>query len=609
MRDKIVMALFLVVWSTLLVRVFYFSVKSNAHYEELSSKNSLKTELVYPPRGVIFDRNKNPLAINKLGFAISLSPHLSRKANIEILNQKLLLLKGYFPALNIEKIKALYIREDSAYNHENIRIVDFVPYETMLPNFTQLSLDDDINIEPTTLREYPQTDVAGHVIGYVSRISKDDAEKLGIVSPNGYTGKDGLEKFYNSMLQGEPGEKIYRVNAVNEIVDEMSSKEPSAHHDLVSSIDLRVQKLISELYTGKSGAIVVLDLQDGSVLAAGSFPEYDVGLFTKGLGAQEWNDMVNDINHPLTNRLTRGLYPPGSVVKPGVALALQRAGVDPNAFIHDEGFIEFGGRKFRDWNKDGHGSVDMRKSIKESCDTYYYKMSLRVGINIISKTLFELGLGQKTGVDLPGESGGIMPSPEWKQKRYKKPWYSGETLNTVIGQGSTIVTPLQVAKFTAALATGKNITPKFALYAGGKPTPSSVKELIGVNEQDRLNVIRDGMYQVCNTQGGTAFGTLGSLPIKVAGKTGTAQVSGISQAEVNRMKEEQLDYYKRSHAWLTTYAPYENPRFVITSMVEHGGHGGSAAGPIVAEVYRKLIELGYISIPSKTAKTPSAPSR
>lgn len=594
MRDRVVIAIFIIVWSTLLVRIFYFSVKSNEYYEELSSRNSIKTEFVYPARGIIFDRNRNPLAINKLGFAISLVPHLSKKKHIAQLDQKLAMLCQFFPTLNFDKIKALYIREDSAYNHENIRIVDFMPYEQILPFFTMLSLDEHIVIESTTMRDYPEKDIAGHVIGYVARISKEDAEKQNIVSPNGFIGKDGLEKFYNSVLQGEPGEKTYKVNAVNEVVEQIDSKEPSKHHDLVSSIDIRIQRLISELYAGKSGAMVVMDLSDGSILAAGSFPEYDINMFVRGLSVDEWNAMVNDFNHPLTNRLIKGLYPPGSVVKPGAALGLQRAGVDPSETISDSGFIEFGGRKFRDWKKEGHGTVDMRKSIKESCDTYYYKMSLRVGINVISKALSDLGLGRKTGVDLPGEFAGIMPSPEWKKKRYNKPWFAGETLNTVIGQGNTLVTPLQVAKFTAALATGKDITPKFALSVGQKPVPANIKELISPNEMRFLQPIREGMYQVCSAQGGTAYGSLGHLPIKVAGKTGTAQVSTIAQSEVNRMKEEQLDYYKRSHAWLTTYAPFEAPRYVVTALVEHGGHGGSEAGPMVAAVYKKLIELGYI---------------
>jgi len=594
LRDRIVIAIFILIWTTLLVRVFYFSVKSNAYYEELSSRNSMKTELVYPARGIIFDRNKNPLAINKLGFAISITPHLSKKKNIAVLDQKIAILCQFFPSLSFEKVKALYIREDSAYNHENIRVVDFMPYEQILPFFTVLSLDDNIEIESTTMREYPEKDIAGHVVGYVARISKDDAVKQNIVSPNGYIGKDGLEKFYNAVLQGEPGSKTYKVNAVNEVVEQVDSQEPSTHHDLVSSIDIKIQRLISELYIGRSGAMVVMDLSDGSVLAAGSFPEYDINSFVKGLGTEEWNAMVADLNHPLSNRLTKGLYPPGSIVKPGAALAIQRAGVDPRDTINDEGFIEFGGRRFRDWKKEGHGTVDMRKSIKESCDTYYYKMSLRVGISVISKALYELGLGRKTGVDLPGESAGIMPSPDWKKKRYNKPWFAGETLNTVIGQGSTLVTPLQVAKFTASLATGKEITPKFAMSVGGKSVESNITELIKPSEMNKLLPIREGMYQVCSTPGGTAFGSLGYLPIKVAGKTGTAQVSSIAQTEVNRMKEEQLDYYKRSHAWLTTYAPYENPRYVITALVEHGGHGGSEAGPMVAAVYRKLIELGYI---------------
>jgi penicillin-binding protein 2 len=238
----------------------------------------------------------------------------------------------------------------------------------------------------------------------------------------------------------------------------------------------------------------------------------------------------------------------------------------------------------------------MRKAIKESCDTYFYKLSLKVGINVIAQTLQALGLGTKTNTDLPGEFTGIVPSPEWKKKKYKKPWYAGETLNATIGQGDTLVTPLQVAKFTAAMATGKNIAPKFAMSIGGKAVEPKITPLPIAFDQKMLNVIREGMYQVCSTQGGTAYSSLGYLPIKVAGKTGTAQVSTIAQSEINRMKEEQLEYYKRSHAWLTTYAPYESPKYVVTALVEHGGHGGSEAGPYVEQIYRKLIELGYIKV-------------
>lgn len=604
MKERIVLAIFAVIWSVLLIRVYYFSVKSNAYYAELSARNSIKTELIYPARGVIFDRNKEPLAINKLGFAISIAPHLSNKKNVALLEQKFAMLSKFFPNLDIPKIKAVYVRDDSPYNHEYIRVIDFMPYEQILPFFTVLSLDENIKIESTTMREYPEKDIAGHIIGYVARISKEDAEKQNIISPNGYIGKDGLEKSYNEELQGSLGMKLLKVNAYNEVVDEIESKEASKHHDLVTTIDIRLQKIVHDYFLDKAGAIVVMDITDGSVLAAGSFPEYDVNTFVRGLGKEEWTNMVNDLNHPLTNRLTKGLYPPGSVVKPGIAAALLRSGVEPSETISDPGFIEFGGRKFRDWKKEGHGSVDMRKAVKESCDTYFYKMSLRVGINIISKTLSDLGLGQKTNIDLPGEFIGVVPSPEWKKKRYKKPWFAGETLNTAIGQGDTLVTPLQVAKFTATLATGNEVTPKFALLVGGKEVPSKIKPTLSPEEFKKLLPIREGMYQVCSTSGGTAFGSLGDLPIKVAGKTGTAQVSTIAQSEVNRMKEDQLEYYKRSHAWLTTYAPYENPKYVVTALIEHGGHGGSEGGPIVAAIYRKLIELGYIKIEKPNASQP-----
>jgi len=270
--------------------------------------------------------------------------------------------------------------------------------------------------------------------------------------------------------------------------------------------------------------------------------------------------------------------------------------ISPSTLIESTGTMELGGRLFRDWKKEGHGMIEYIRAIKESCDDYFYKTSLKVGIDNIAPFLFKLGFGQKTGIDLPREFIGIVPSREWKKERFKKGWSQGETLISSIGQGYFLVTPVQIAKYTAFLATGNGVTPHFIKKINDVPLDFPSDPSIVSPEQKRfLKVTREGMYQVVNQPGGTAFSHIKlKSPIKIAGKTGTAQVVGLSQTDKKRAREEDMEYYHRSHAWLTTYGPYENPQYVVSVLVEHGGHGGSEGGPIVSKIYDKLFEMGYI---------------
>ncbi|MEY4504582.1 MAG: penicillin-binding protein 2 [Pseudomonadota bacterium] len=604
MRIKIFLAVMALIWITLLTRIYYFTIKSNTYYEELSARNSNKTEIIFPSRGIIYDRNHQPLAINRLGFSIKLAPKLSSAKNEAILDAKIAKLASYFSQYtSVEKLKAAYLRSDSAYNHDYIKVIDFLPYEAILPYFSALNLDDYIDVEPASGREYPNKTIAAHILGFVSKISPDDKATPELLKAVGFIGKDGLEKYYNAELQGEPGYKIYKVNALNEVVGEVEYKEPSANHDLTTTIDIRLQQKMSELFEDRSGAAIIMDATNGEILAAGSFPEYDINMFVRGLSHQEWDELSVSLSKPLTNRLIRGLYPPGSTVKPAVAQALLANGVSPTDSVSDEGFVELGGRKFRDWKKEGHGSVDMRKAIQESCDVYFYKMGMKVGIDPIAVMLKNLGLGEKTGVDAQGELAGVVPNTEWKKKKYKENWYTGETLVTVIGQGQMLVTPLQLAKMTSSIATGVSVTPHFAKNIGDRAiTAYQAKPLAIPQDRQKTLPVRAGMYDAANTPGGTAYSVLSALPIKIAAKTGTAQVSVISQSDAKRTEEKDLDYYKRSHAWLITYAPYENPKYVIIVLFEHGGHGGTEGGPVAAELYKYMVKLGYFKDSNTTSK-------
>jgi penicillin-binding protein 2 len=278
----------------------------------------------------------------------------------------------------------------------------------------------------------------------------------------------------------------------------------------------------------------------------------------------------------------------------GVALSfLDSLKVSEYTSFYCNGAIEFGKRKFRCWDSNGHGEVRLKKAIRESCDVYFYEGSLKVGIDKIADTLRNFGFAKKSGIDLPNEFIGIIPDKEWKEKHYKSRWYIGETMVASIGQGYDLVTPMQIARYTALLASGKLPTPHFAKEFVDFKYKPKFEDVLSPIQKRKLKIIQKAMYEVCNHPKGTATAHI-NTPIKIAGKTGTAQVVGIPQDEKKRMKEEELKYYSRSHAWLTTYGPYKKPKYVVTVLVEHGGHGGSAAGPIVSKIYNKLIELGYI---------------
>ncbi len=594
MRIKISIGFFIIIWAFLLNRIYYLSVTSNALYDQIAKNNITRTEEIPPLRGIIRDRNKIPLAVNKLGFAIELEPHLSRKKNLSKLNKIISKIVSFFPNLNKKKLKNNYLKQDSFYVQDYIKIVNFIPYKKMLPYFSIISLNKEIKIVPASKRYYPYNKLLSHVLGYVGRANIENIKNDYVAKLTGFVGKSALEKYYNKDLEGVAGVKVTEVSAYNKEVKELKYIKPKKKN-LTLTIDLRLEKYLAKIFKGKSGAIIVMNVKNGAIIAADSYPGFNPNNFVNGISYKDWAKISTDFNHPFTNKLINGLYPPGSIVKPGVALAfLESKYINKNTIFYCPGFIKLGNRKFRDWKKGGHGEVNIVKAIEESCDVYFYKGSLEVGIDKISQVLKRFGFGQKTGVDLPNESVGILPSRKWKLKKYGKPWYDGETVITAIGQGYFLVTPMQIAKYTAMVATGNEVTPHFGYKIGNKKLIFKSKKIFDKQDEKYLKTIRKGMYEVANSLHGSAYRYLRFCKITLAAKTGTAQVVGIPQKEKIRMREDQLAYFKRSQAWLTAFGPYKNPQFVVTVLVEHGGYGGSAAGPIVRKIYNKLLELGYI---------------
>ncbi|EAI3191666.1 penicillin-binding protein 2, partial [Campylobacter jejuni] len=560
---------------------------------------AIKTEFLPPVRGQITDRNGTLLAINDLGFSISIKPYLSiKKSNKGILDKELSELTNLFPDLNASKLAEIYKRNDSYYNQDFIKVVDFIPYDEIIPHYSELNLNKTIKIDPVVKRKYPFGKLASHIIGYVGKANLQDVQENEIAKLSNYTGKSGIERYYNDILQGEKGTRVYKVNALNQEVEQLSYT-PAMSNDIELTIDIELQSYLTSLFEGNAGAAIIMNVNDGSILAAGSFPEYDLNPFVTGISFKDWDELSNSLDHPFTNKLINGYYPPGSVVKMGVGLSfLNSKNISPSTQYVCNGSIELGGRFFRCWNRSGHGPVDLKHAIKYSCDVYFYNGSLQVGIDQISETLSRIGFGAKTGVDLPSEFVGTLPSKEWKMQRYRQSWFQGDTLNTAIGQGNFLATPMQIARYTAQIAKGGEVIPHFLKSIENNNTTienqmdENKKEIFTLFEKSQLPYIRDAMYAVANEQGGTSYRYLHNLDVKVAAKTGTAQVVGFSQTDKNRVDEKQFEYYTRSHAWLTSYAPYSKPKYVVTVLLEHGGRN-ITSGATVAKIYQKMIDLGY----------------
>ena len=586
MRLKIVLFFIVSIMILLLVRVYFLSISSNDYYENLSKENYIKKFYMTAARGAIKDRNGKYLAVNKVGFSVNLKPHLRGKKKFHQVEEAAKLIVKYFPEFKYEKLIKRYKQLDSPYKHEMIRLVEYIDYDEFFKYYTIFNSNDHIEIRSSTKRNYLYKDVAAHILGYMGKTSRKDISSDPQSKYFEKSGRTGLEKQYNDTLRGSVGYQNIQVNSLYEKIKILDEVKPKSK-DITLTIDIELQKFIHEQFKGQAGAAVVMDVKTGELLAAGSFPEFDNNIFVNGVSHKDWKAIQEDFNHPFTNKLINGLYPPGSVMKMGVSIAFLENKIKPSFNVYCTGELQLGQRKFRCWKEKGHKSTGFIKAIRESCDDFFYKGSLEVGINNIHKTLDRFGIGKKTLIDLPNEFKGINPNKKWKKETRNIPWYVGETIVSSIGQGFITVTPMQIARYTGAMATNKLVVPHLL-----KDKELEKSEDTNIDKK-HLAIVQKGMYHVANVSGGTAKNYIRSK-VKVAAKTGTAQVVGIPQSEKKRMKEHELEYFKRSQAWLTTYAPYENPQYVVTILVEHGGHGGSAAGPMAGRIYNKLIELGYI---------------
>jgi len=432
--------------------------------------------------------------------------------------------------------------------------------------------------------------LAAHSVGYVGEVSKEQltSERYKISRRGDRVGQFGIEQTYDSLIRGVPGQKWIEVNAVGQELNILRINKPVEGDDIFLTLDLALQKIAEEALGEEAGSIVAMDPNNGEILALVSHPAFNPNDLSEGTSAAAFLPLLNDKGRPLLNRAIQAQYPPGSTFKVVMSAALlETKEASPTQSIHCPGYLQFGNRAFRDWKKGGHGSVDLHRSLVESCDVYYYQMGNRMGVDTIAQFSNFLGLGKPTGILLASEKSGLIPSTAWKKRVLKQPWYAGETLSVSIGQGYVLVTPLQMAVMISAIANdGTLYTPKLLFKSKSRRTglyraDPVVKGTKVPISKETLEIIKIALADVVRTPSGTAFRARSTL-IPFAGKTGTAQVVAMKQGEVKKPLSKETN----DHAWFVSFAPVEHPKIAVVVLIEHGGHGGSAAAPLA----KRLIE-------------------
>jgi penicillin-binding protein 2 len=563
-------------------RLSYLQIVENEKFRTLSDKNRISLRLVPAGRGEIMDRFGVPLAINSQNFrafvvpeqADSIDDTLDRLAQIIPVTPEDR--KAVFAEIGkVRPFTPILVKENLSWD-------DMAKAELRLPDLPGVSLDEG------EVRSYPLGPATAHIIGYVGRVSKEEMTDDPVLSIPGFRiGKAGVEKAFEDTLRGAAGQIRSEVNVVGREIRELERVNATKGHRLVLSLDADLQMQCQEMLAReKSASAIVMDAHTGEIYALCSYPSFDPNVFSRGIPADLWEGLLADDTHPLTNKVVSGQYPPGSTFKMVTALAALEAGVSPDHHVFCPGHYMLGNTKFHCWEKRGHGSVKMVDALRESCDTYFYDVGRKIGVDAIAKMARRLGLGSKLDIPIPSEGAGLIPDRAWKMKRYKQQWSPGETLNSAIGQGNTLTTPLQLATMTARLVNGgKAVKPILVRVIEGVGNQIPEWSDIGLNP-DHLAIIREGMYQVANTPRGTAFGArITQDGMAMGGKTGTAQVRRITLAQrAAGIKNESLPWKFRHHALFVGYAPVEDPRYVCAVVVEHGVGGAKAAAPIARDI-------------------------
>ncbi|MDX5409573.1 MAG: penicillin-binding protein 2 [Thauera sp.] len=601
-RLRVVVAVLfvLVCLGVLAARFHFLQVQRHDYFLTRAEDNRIALLPVVPHRGTIVDRKGVVLARNYATYTIEITP--SKVRDLEATLDEIATLVA-IDARDRRRFRKLY---EESRNFESVPLRSRLSDEEVARVVSQRYRLPGVDVKARLLRDYPQGTTASHVIGYIGRINERDVERIEEAGEAAnyrgtlHMGKAGLEQSYENELHGTTGVEQVEVNAGGRAVRALSHTPATPGNDLELTLDIELQKVAERAFGDRRGALVAIEPATGGVLALASMPTYDPNLFVDGISTQDWKALNDSPDHPMLHRAIYSTYPPGSTFKPFMALAGLEAGKrTAGQAIHDIGYFNFGGNRFMDDKIGGHGMVDLHKSIVVSCNTYYYQLANDLGIEGISGFMAPFGFGDRTGIDLPGEATGVLPSPDWKRSRFRKPeqqrWYAGETISVGIGQGYNAYTPLQLANAMAALVNdGKLFRPHVVKYVVDSRTgqrraiePEPLREI--PLRQAHIKAVLDAMVDV--NKSGTGRRAFQGAPYSVGGKTGTAQVFSLrGQRYVEKNVRERL----RDHSWFVAYAPAENPRIALAVLVENGGFGAQSAAPIA----RQVIDYYLLNQPS-----------
>ncbi len=574
--------------SALVGRLYYLQVVESERYATLADDNRISLRLLPPPRGRIVDRFGHALAINEQNYRVLLIAEQAKDvdATLERLSQ----------IIEIGESDRNRILRDVSKRRSFVPVTvrENLSWETV--SRIEVNAPDlaGISIDVGQTRFYPHGAEMAHVLGYVAAVSERELTGDPLLELPGFRiGKSGTERIYDEQLRGSAGTSQVEVNALGRTIRELSREEGEPGHDAMLTLDAGLQTFLHRRLSGeRSAAGIVMDSQSGEVLALASVPSYDPNAFNLGLSTGEWRSLLNDPLHPLTNKVVAGQFAPGSTFKMLVALAALEAGISPSEEVYCPGHYVLGNHRFHCWRRWGHGHTDMVDGIKHSCDVYFYDIARRLGIDRIAEMAARFGIGELTGIDLPNERRGVMPTRAWKRAAIGERWQGGETLIAAIGQGYVLASPLQVGVMTARLASGKAVRPRLTrkvMRRNGEVIMAPALEefpSLGIPEE-HLQIVRDAMDAVVNEPGGTAFERrIREAGMEMAGKTGTSQVRRITTEERRQgiRTTDETPWRHRHHALFAGFAPVMNPRYCCSVIVQHGGSGSAVAAPIVRDV-------------------------
>ncbi|MCM0611074.1 penicillin-binding protein 2 [Marinobacter sediminum] len=588
-RTIVVMTFVVLMIGGLIARMYQLQVVEHEVFTTLSDKNRVQVQSVPPPRGLIYDRNHVLLAENRPVFSVTLVPE-----RVDGMDQTLSQLGGILDVSG-EDLERFHRRLQ-----EPRRPFQEIPlrYDLNEQEMARLAVHrhelPGVEVKAELVRYYPHSTLTSHSLGFVGRINRDELQRIDPVNYAGtnYIGKSGIERFYEELLHGTVGYQHVETNARGRTLRVLERENPVPGEDLQLQLDLRLQERAYDLLDDRRGAIVAIEPATGGILALASVPGFDTNKFVTGISVKDYRELSESRDKPLFNRALRGQYPPGSTLKPMLAIAaLDSGATDRDYTIWDPGYFQLNnsGRRYRDWKRTGHGWVDLMDAMAESCDVYFYEIAVKMGVDTMYSYLSRFGFGEDASLDVSGALSGLLPSKEWKRAMRSEPWYPGDSVNLGIGQGFMLATPLQLATATSLIANrGTWVEPRLLREIDGDTPveqylPDGNHEPLKLKNPADWEFVVDTMAEVMHGRHGTARGSGRNAPFRMAGKTGTAQV--FSLAEDEEYDAEEIRERLRDHALFVGFAPVDNPKIAVAVIVENGGGGSSTAAPVARELF------------------------